>query len=648
MVSENKAENKRLIGRLLKRIFPYKWFIVLSFFLMLSVSILNIGNIIALKPVIEVLFASQEEVDKYIEKANQKDTSSEIEQENHKKEKVKALEKNAFLKPIVEKYTAFRQNIDKKYDGLKIKLLQNRKKAIVILSLIIIVVSTFVFIFSVLSVFIASYVGLSVVKGLKEDLYKHILNLDMKFFGKKATGYLMTRIANDVDSLQKMVVLAFGKVLQAPINLFFLFIFIIILNPQLTLINFCFIVLAAIPTIIFGKRVRKVSRKIRDKVSDMNEIMQETLSGIQVVKGFGMEDYEMNRFQEKNTKFFKYSLRRRFIRSLSDPFMTYLGAFAVVIIMLLATRFIIDQNVMSGSDFFVYLFALLNMYAPIRKLTKANQDLQEGLAGAERIFEILDTKPYISEAPNPVIFSGLKKEILFDNVSFSYNGEKEVIKDVSFNAKLGEVTAIVGPSGGGKSTITYLLLRFYDPQKGKIEIDGLDLKNVSFNSLREQIGLVTQESVLFNDSVRNNISYGQRKYSEEDIIRAATLANAQEFITQLPNGYDTVIGERGLLLSGGQKQRIAIARAVLKNPSILILDEATSNLDSESEALIQKAIDGLIKDRTTIVIAHRLSTVTNADQILVLNEGKIIERGKHKELIDNNGFYKKLCEIQIV
>ena len=648
MVRKNKDENKHILLRLAKRIIPYKWLIILSFSAMLFVSILNIGNIFALKPVIEVLFASKEEVAIYKEKATQDVSSLQFETKNYKTKTMKKLEKTEFFKPIITQYVALRETIDKQYELVKIKLLEDRKKAIVILSVIIIIVSIIIFVLSVLSEYIASYVGLASIQHLKNDLYNHILNLDMKFFGKRATGYLMTRVAHDVNSLQNMIVLAFGNVLQSPVNLFFLFIFIIILNPQLTIVNFFFLILATIPTVILGKKIRKMSRKIRDKVSDMNEIMQETLSGIQIVKGFGMEEYEINRFQEKNIIFFKYSLKRKFIRALSDPLMNLLGAFAVVVIMLIATRFIIDREVMSGSDFFIYLFALLRMYVPIRKLSKANQDLQEGLAGAERIFEIIDTKPTLSEDPNPVVFPGLKDTIEFNNVTFSYNNERDVLNNISFNAKIGEITAIVGPSGSGKTTITYLLLRFYDPQSGTIKIDGVDLKKLSYESLRENMGLVTQESILFNDTIRNNISYGQRKYTEEEIIQSAQLANAHEFIMQLPKGYNTVIGERGLILSGGQKQRIAIARAILKNPSILILDEATSNLDSESEALIQNAIDELIKNRTTIVIAHRLSTITSANQILVVNEGKIIERGTHKDLIEQDGIYKKLCEIQVV
>jgi subfamily B ATP-binding cassette protein MsbA len=357
-----------------------------------------------------------------------------------------------------------------------------------------------------------------------------------------------------------------------------------------------------------------------------------------------MEDYEKQRFAQENEKFFKTVLKRVKIRAISHPMMELLGGLGVAAIIWVGGYSVIRGESTPGT-FFSFLTALLMLYAPIRDLSKVNLEVQEGIAAAIRVFELLDTQPEIKEEKDAIPLPPISKGIEFRKVSFKYDNE-DVLKDISFYVNVGEVIAIVGTSGAGKTSLVNLLPRFYDVEEGEILIDGIDIRKVTLKSLRDQIGLVTQQTILFNDTVRNNIAYGSPNRSDEEVIEAAKAANAHEFIKRLPNGYDTIIGEQGVRLSGGERQRISIARALLKNPPILILDEATSSLDSESEKEVQNALGRLMQGRTVFVIAHRLSTIRNAHRIIVLSEGKIVEEGTHDELINLNGEYRRLYELQ--
>ncbi len=526
--------------------------------------------------------------------------------------------------------------------------IQQGKKMLLlaIVSGVIIVAQLLKFLFDFLSKYLTNYISLSIIKNLKYQLYSHVLHLDMGFFARKTTGHLMSRISSDVQGVRNSLMLVFDDAMQAPINLAFLLAFLFYLNHHLTLLIFIFVPLTILPISYFAKKVRKLTRKERRKVASISSAMQEILSGVKIVKAFRMEHYELKKFDRQNVKHFLYELRRRTVKIISSPFMELLGTFVVVLVLMVGGYFITEARTMSGADFFIYIFALSRLYKPVKKINSAFADVQEGMVNAERIFRILDTQSNIKEIPDAVELRPMSRNIRFNNLSFAYEGEKFVLKNINLDLPVRQVTAFVGPSGAGKSTLISLIPRFYNPTIGTVEIDGIDIRTVTLDSLRHQIGIVSQESILFNDTIRNNIAYGEEDTPDDLVIAAAKAAHIHDHISSLPQGYDTVIGERGTRLSGGERQRITIARAILKDPAILILDEATSSLDSESEALIQKAMDRLIASRTTLIIAHRLSTVINANRIVVLDKGRIVEIGKHDELIAKGGLYARLCESQ--
>jgi subfamily B ATP-binding cassette protein MsbA len=402
--------------------------------------------------------------------------------------------------------------------------------------------------------------------------------------------------------------------------------------------------LAVYPFVQFSRKLRKISKRTLQTVAYISTFLQETIFGHRIVKAFNMEAYENRRFHDANEQYFKYLMKRVTIRALSNPIMEWLAYLGIGAFIWVGGSRVIS-GAMTVGEFFSFMTAMALLYDPMRGLSKVNLLIQEGIVAARRVFDILDLKPEVTETPDAQVLPSFNREIEYRNVSFRYVDEM-VLKGISFTVKRGEKVALVGSSGAGKTTLVNLLPRFYDVIKGKVMIDGMEIRQATLQSLRAQIGVVSQQTLLFNDSVRNNIAYGRPDILEEEVIKAAKMADAHDFIMKLPQKYDTVIGEQGVILSGGQRQRISIARALLKNAPLLILDEATSSLDTESEREVQAALDRLMEKRTVLVIAHRLSTVRNVDRILVLSDGQIVETGSHKELMAIGGEYKKLYELQ--
>jgi subfamily B ATP-binding cassette protein MsbA len=500
-----------------------------------------------------------------------------------------------------------------------------------------------------LQAYFMAYVEQGLVKDIRNEVYRHLHTLSLGYFTSERTGNLISRITNDVNIINTGISATFLNLVREPLLIAVFLVIAVSINWRLTLISLLVLPFALYFISKLGLRLHKESRISQERMADITSVLQETISGVKVVKAFGMEEFENKKFQTQTWRYFKSLLKITRIRNLASPITEFLSVVAGVVIIWYGGMQVLELGTMRASEFLTFLIAIFQIMPPVKELTSVNNRIQESTSAAKRVFEILDIEPDIKEAPNAIELKEFKDEIVFENVWFSYNGTKNgdfILKGINLKVKKGEILAIVGPSGAGKSTLVDLIPRFYDPTEGRILIDGIDLRMIKIKSLRDKIGIVTQETILFNDTIRNNIAYGLEDCPIDKIIEAAKAANAHDFIMQLPNGYDTVIGERGMKLSGGQRQRISIARALLKNPPILILDEATSNLDAESEILVQEAIERLMQNRTVFVIAHRLSTIRNADRIIVIDNGRIVQEGKHEELIHQDGLYKKLYEMQ--
>ena len=490
-------------------------------------------------------------------------------------------------------------------------------------------------------------VELKLVRDVRDHLYKHIQTLSLGYFHKRHTGSITSIVMNDVEQLQVALGVVFQRLFVEPINILTFVTLLFIISWKLAIIAIIIIPLAGFAIIGIGRSIRRKSRRTQQKIAEIMQILTETLSSIRIVKAFVNEKDEIKKFTRESSNYYKLLLKRARLDLISGPITESFGVIiGVVLLWYGGTEVLMDRGLVP-EDFIRFILILFSILGPIKQLSNVNLKIQAGAASAERIFGLLDTPSEIVEDPNPIDLGIFNKSISFNKVHFEYNEDNDQVLDqVSFTIKKGEVVAMVGPSGAGKSTIADLIPRFFDASSGVIEIDENNIKKLSLASLRRNMGIVTQEVILFNDTIKNNIAYAQSDVSDDAIYAAAKAANALEFIEKTPNGFDTLIGERGAKLSGGQKQRLAISRALLKNPPILILDEATSALDTESEKKVQKAIEALMKDRTTLVIAHRLSTVQNADKIIVIDRGKVIETGTHQKLYDQNGVYRKLYDIQ--
>jgi subfamily B ATP-binding cassette protein MsbA len=492
--------------------------------------------------------------------------------------------------------------------------------------------------------YLMNYVGQSIIKQLRDDLYSHMQMLSLSFFQKQNTGTLMARIISDIERIKGMVSEAVTGVLKDCFTIVGLLFVIFYRDWKLALIAIGVLPVAVFPIVSFGRRIRKLSSRAQEAVADMSSLLHETFTGNRIVKAFGMEAYENRRFFKRTARLFDYEMKAALVKSLSSPVMEFLGGIGITLIIWYGGYQVITGDSTPGT-FFSFMAALIMLYDPIKKISRLNNVIQEGMAAAIRVYDILDTDTDVVEREDAVELKPRHHSVAFRNVSFKYQ-EQMVIKEVDLDIKGGEIVALVGMSGGGKTTIANLIPRFYDVAEGAVLVDGQDVRDVTIKSVRDQIGIVTQDPILFNDTIRNNIAYGNLEASDADIVAAAQAAHAYDFIQAFPDKIDTVVGERGVRLSGGERQRICIARALLKNAPILILDEATSSLDSESELAVQKALDNLMKGRTTLVIAHRLSTIRNADRIVVIVSGRIVEEGRHEELLALNGEYHKLYTMQ--
>ncbi|MBI3355084.1 MAG: lipid A export permease/ATP-binding protein MsbA [Nitrospirae bacterium] len=495
--------------------------------------------------------------------------------------------------------------------------------------------------------FFMGYAGLKVLMDIRNDLYEHIINLPLDVYNKKSTGRLMSRITNDVNFMQGAVTSVIKDLLQQGLTIIGLTAVAFYQNWRLASIAIFVMPFAFYLLVVIGHRLRKISKKGQERIADITSILQETFSGIRIVKGFGMEDFETKRFKEHNRGYFNISLKGIRVGEITSPLIEFLGTLCAVIVVYYGGMKVINDEMTAGT-FFSFLVAVGFLYRPVKALSKTNNSLQQALAAAERVFAILDmpTEKRL-EKKDAIELPPFTMDIQFKNVSFKYeSSDSDVLSDINITIKKGEVIAFVGTSGGGKTTLVNLIPRFFEPTGGEILIDGANIGDATIFSLRKQISLVSQDVMLFNDTVKNNIAYGRMDIPVEKVMDAAKAAYAHQFIIKMPEGYDTVIGERGVRLSGGERQRIAIARAILKDSPILILDEATSSLDTESEFMVQKALENLMKNRTTFVIAHRLSTIQHADRIAVVDEGKIKEIGRHDELLRSSGLYKRLYKMQ--
>jgi subfamily B ATP-binding cassette protein MsbA len=531
--------------------------------------------------------------------------------------------------------------VDFVYLGDKIEIL-------VKICIIILIVFFLKNVFGYLQAYFMAYIEYASMNELRNAAYKHLHKLPLSFFKKEKVGNIISRITNDISRIQESISATFSNLVKEPFTIIVFLAIAVSISWQLTLLAAVILPVSMLAIGWIGLKVRAQSTTVQEKLADITSVLQETISGVKVVKAFGMEQYENKRFVSETKSFLKVVLKVVRIKNSASPVTEMISVLVGAVIIYYGGVLVLSKSILSASLFMGFLLAIFQMMRPIKELSTVNNRIQEASAAADRVFEILDIVPDIKNKAGAKVLTGFNDSIIFENIYFRYDDSDEsILSNISFKVTKGDILALVGPSGGGKSTLVDLIPRFYDPANGRLLLDNEDIREFTIESLRGKMGIVTQETFLFNASIKQNIAYGLEDYPLEKIIEAAKTANAHNFILETANGYDTIIGERGVKLSGGQRQRITIARALLKNPEIMIFDEATSALDSESEILVQEAIERLMKNRTTFVIAHRLSTIRNATKIIVIDYGKIVQEGTHEELIKNEkGLYKMLYDMQ--
>ena len=533
-----------------------------------------------------------------------------------------------------------------KYWTNKFIIKSTPRETIKVLCISIISVFTIKNIFLYIKNLSLSFIQFNIITQLRKKLYSHLHSLSLSFFDNNKSGELTSIVITDVSNMRAALGTSFHKVFVEPINILAFISLLFIINVKLAIYSTIVVPVTFGAIFWIGRSIRRKSRRTAKQIADIMGITTEILNSIRIVKAFGAEAFERKKFNDEQGRYYRLIYRRAKLQLFASPITETIGAFIAVVLLWVGGMDVLVHSTMESEDFIRFILILFSVLGPVRLLSNVSVNIQKGVASAERVFKILDTKPTIYSKVNAKNIKEFQSQIEFRDVSFKYDERNEVVKNINFTISKGQILALVGPSGAGKSTLADLLPRFYDVNSGSIKIDNHDIRDLNLNSLRKLMGIVTQETILFDDTIQSNITYGIKTYSNNDLENAAKAANAYNFIKEQPNGFETIIGEKGIKLSWGQRQRLAIARAILRNPPILILDEATSSLDVEAERKVQEALENLMLDRTTLVIAHRLSTVINADKIVVLDDGELVETGDHRALYTKKGLYHKLYNIQ--
>lgn len=592
---------------------PYKRFAFLNIICNIFYALFSTLSFIALIPVINILFNENERVD---------------------------------VKPQWEGITGIKDYLVNFFNySISQRVANDELSALIFVCAVVVLLFFLKNLFGYLAAFFLTFLRNGVLRDVRDALYKKILVLPVSYFSEKKKGDIISRITADVNEVQFSFLSILELIVREPLTIIFTILAMLVISPTLTLFVFIFLPISGFLISVIGKKLKSQSHLAQEENGNFLSIVEETLSSLKIVKGFNAEKQFQDKFQNSTNRLNNIlnSLVNR--QNLASPASEFLGIFVIVVILWFGGNMVLVQGTLEPAAFIAFLGLAYNILTPAKQISKASYSVKKGNAAAERIIEVLETPSNLVDAPNAVDLPGFRHAVEINNISFKYENDL-VLKDFSLTVPKGSTVALVGQSGSGKSTIANLVTRFYDVNEGNIKVDGKDIRQVTKRSLRNLMGLVTQDSILFNDSIRNNVALGKPGATEEEIIEALKIANAWEFVKDLPLRLETNIGDSGNKLSGGQKQRLSIARAVLKNPPIMILDEATSALDTESEKLVQKALENMMKNRTSIVIAHRLSTIQNADMIVVMQRGEIVEQGKHDHLLTKNGTYRKLVEMQ--